>query len=310
MMEATRPLISVIIPHLNQHNRLRNCLESLSAQTLACDNFEVIVADNGSYEFPGVNFETLSVRVVQELEPGPGAARNRGVAEAKGDLLAFIDADCVAHRDSLKNALQAMEAAPENSVLGGDVRIWRDDPTAFSALEAYESVFAYRFQMYIEEQGFCGTGNLFVKRNDFLRVGKFKGIDFAEDMDWGRRATAAGMTIRYVPEMIVYHPARKTLKELFVKWDRQLQHYANMARGRRGWRLAWFARAVAVLASPAADWTKVMLSDRIHGAGARMKALAILIAIRTYRFVKMMRLLSSRGEVVWNRAALPQSKRR
>jgi len=299
-MQAKRHLVTVIIPHLNQQDELQICLESLAAQTLGAGQFEVIVADNGSDFLPHIANRGFPVRLVQELEPGPGAARNRAAAVAAGDVLAFIDSDCRAHRDWLKNAIGAMQSAPARTVLGGDVQIWRDDQNAFSALEAYECVFAYRFKLYIEKHGYCGTGNLVVKRDDFYEIGPFKGIRFAEDMEWGGRARAAGYTIRYVPEMIVYHPARKTMKELFVKWDRHLQHYLNMSRGRRVWQLAWVARAFATLVSPAFDWTKVIASNRISGTRARVKAIGVMTAIRTYRFAKMMSLLLSSKDVVWN----------
>ncbi len=302
VMQAKAHLVTVVIPHLNQQDELQTCLESLDAQTLGGELFEVIVADNGSNFLPHIANRSFPIRLVQELEPGPGAARNRAAAEATGDVLAFIDADCRAHCDWLKNAIGAMQSAPARTVLGGDVQIWRDDQNAFSALEAYECVFAYRFKLYIEKHGYCGTGNLVVKRDDFYEIGPFKGIRFAEDVEWGGRARAAGYTIRYVPEMIVYHPARKTMKELFVKWDRHLQHYVNMARarGRRGWQLAWAARALATLISPAFDWTKVIASSRIRGMRARANAIAVMTAIRTYRFAKMMTLLVSSKDIVWN----------
>ena len=85
--------------------------------------------------------------------------------------------------------------------------------TAITALEAYESVFAYRFKLYIEEHGFSGTGNLVVRRADFKTIGPFRGIEVAEDIDWGQRARAAGYTFVYVPEMIVFHPARESIQE-------------------------------------------------------------------------------------------------
>ena len=300
-MQTKGYIFSVVIPHLNQPEALECCLRSLEAQTLERELFEVIVADNGSAQLPKVAERGFRVRLVQELEPGPGAARNRGAAAASGEILAFIDADCRAHCDWLKNALCAMQSAPPRTALGGDVQIWRDDPNTFSALEAYESVFAYRFKLYIEKHGFSGTGNLVVKRKDFYGIGPFEGIQFAEDIEWGRRARAAGFTLKYAAGMIVYHPARKTMKELFVKWDRHLQHYVNKARGRQGWQLAWLARALATLASPAIDWTKVVLSDRVHGTSARAKAIAVMIAVRAYRFAKMMTLLFSS---VWNQADL------
>jgi glycosyltransferase involved in cell wall biosynthesis len=300
LMQPERHLISVVIPHLNQPEALESCLRSLGAQTIGHGLFEVIVADNGSRMLPQLGGQHFPIRLVQELEPGPGAARNRGAAEASGDILAFIDADCRAHGDWLKTALREMEAVPPRTVLGGDVQIWRDDRSAFSALEAYESVFAYRFQLYIEKHGFCGTGNLVVKRKDFYEIGPFKGIQFAEDVEWGQSVRAAGYQFRFVPGMIAYHPARKTLKELFVKWDRHIQHAANAGRGQKQWHLRWIVRAIVVLMSPAADWVRIMGSRRLQGLSARLKAIAVLIAVRAYRFSKMIGVLFSSKDVTWN----------
>ena len=170
-----------------------------------------------------------------------------------------------------------------------------------TAIEAYESVFAYRFKLYIEQHGFSGTGNLVVRRSDFLKIGPFRGIDVAEDIDWGRRARAAGYTFIYVPEMIVFHPARSSLQELFVKWDRHIQHAVNIGRKDPVWRFQWFLRAFMTLASPAVDWTKVSASDRIHGVSAKFKAMLVLIVIRAYRAYRMMNLALSNKGVVWNR---------
>jgi glycosyltransferase involved in cell wall biosynthesis len=301
-MDKKSPLITVVIPHLNQAEDLRNCLSSLGAQTIDSQLFEVIVADNGSAELPDISGEALQIRLIEERKPGPGAARNRGADEATGGILAFIDADCRAQRDWLKTILEEMSAAPDLTVLGGDVQIWRDEAKPCSAIEAYESVFAYRFQLYIEKHGFCGTGNLAVKRKDFFEIGPFKGIQFAEDIEWGKSVRAAGYKFRYVPGMIAYHPARKTLKELFVKWDRHIQHAANVERIGPRWQLRWMRRAFAVLLSPALDWVRILRSSRLRGGNARLKGIAVLFAVRFYRFTKMTSVLISSKDVVWNRS--------
>jgi GT2 family glycosyltransferase len=302
-MKLNTRLVSVIIPHLNQPEELEYCLASLDAQRLERTLFEVIVVDNGSTSSPyavvGSHPGTL---LLHEKQPGPGPARNTGIQHSAGEILALIDADCRAHPDWLQNALQALESTPHGTILGGDVRIWRNDGKALTAIEAYESVFAYRFKLYIEEHGFSGTGNLVVRREDFEQVGPFAGIDFAEDMDWGRRARSAGFQFRYVPDMIVFHPARRTLRELSAKWDRQIQHYLNMAQGKPAWKIRWVFRAVAVLGSPVIDFAKVIDSDRIEGVAVRFKAIIILIAIRAHRARKMLSLLWESKTVVWNRS--------
>src|SRR5262249_7244023 len=146
--------------------------ESLKAQSLERRLFEIIVVDNGSETLPkAVVAAHPGVLLLQELRPGPGLARNKGAEAARGEILCFIDADCRSHPDWLANALRALSSAPPHTVLGGDVRIWREDSNKFSALEAYESVFAYRFKMYIERHGYSGTGNLVVRAADFRRAG-------------------------------------------------------------------------------------------------------------------------------------------
>jgi hypothetical protein len=216
-------------------------------------------------------------------------------------VLCFIDADCIAHRDWLQAVVEQFAAVPPGIVLGGDVQIWRADPSSFTALEAYESVFAYRFKLYIERHGYSGTGNLAVRRTDFRKAGPFGGINVAEDVEWGARARAAGLAFRYVPGMVVYHPARRSVHELFVKWDRHIQHALNMSAGKPWWRLRWLARALAVLASPAVDVWQVVFSRRIQGASARMKGSAVLVLLRSYRAWRMLVALSATRGVLWNR---------
>jgi GT2 family glycosyltransferase len=235
------------------------------------------------------------------LQPGPGQARNCGVQHARGEFLAFIDADCRADPNWLSTICRALRSAPEGTVLGGDVRIWRANRETFTAIEAYESVFSYRFKLYIEHHGYCGTGNMALHRTDFEKVGPFAGIQFAEDVEWGQRARAAGLRFRYVPEMIVFHPARGSLRELYSKWRRHIQHAFNAAQRKTGWRVYWIARAAAVLFSPVADSVKVFTSDRLHGVSPRLKALVVLAAVRACRGWTMIGLLGSTREVVWNR---------
>ena len=295
------PLVSVVVPHLNQPEYLEQCLRSLEAQTLERSAFEIIVVDNGSVQMPeAITATHFGTRLLQELNPGPGLARNRGAAAAVGDILCFIDADCRARHDWLLNVINASK--DQRTILGGDVQIWRDDKSTFTALEAYEFVFAYRFKLYIEKYGFSGTGNLAVRRADFETVGPFAGIEVAEDVEWGMRARAAGFTIRYIPEMVVFHPARRTMRELFAKWDRHIRHDLNAARKRRGWAIIWFIRAIGVLFSPMIDFVRVLTSNRIHGAWTRLKALKVLTAVRVYRSWRMMAiLLASQETVAWNR---------
>jgi|UPI00055A55D2 glycosyltransferase involved in cell wall biosynthesis len=303
-------MISVIIPHLDQAEALRVCLTSLSSQTGTEQAVELIVVDNGSKAPPlEICSRFPAVTLLSEPVPGPGPARNRGVANATGDILAFIDADCVAGNGWLSEIEHRFSTHPETAILGGDVRIACDDPDHLTLLEAYESVFAYRMKEYIAKQGFTGTGNLAVRAEVFAAVGPFGGIDVAEDRDWGQRALRKGFRTRYCPKMIVYHPARKTLGELARKWDRHTAHDFARIQARRGWWPLWILRTAAVAASPAAELVRIGLSDRVKGWRARGLAFAGVVLVRSYRAGIMLALafganaasLSGR----WNREMLP-----
>lgn len=88
------PRISVVVPLYNKAPYVRRTLNSIAAQTFS--NFEVIVVDDGSTDEGAElvrSFADPRMRVVTQANLGPGAARNRALAEAGGDLVAFLDAD-------------------------------------------------------------------------------------------------------------------------------------------------------------------------------------------------------------------------
>ena len=189
------PLISVIIPHYNDLINLERCMTLLAAQTLQRGQFEVVVADNNSRcglkEVERVCGEMA--RVVPAPIQGAGAARNAAVEASCGLVLAFIDSDCRPTPTWLERGLGALSGAP---IVGGQVKVDYEDPLHPTGVEAFERVFAFNFRRYIEELGFSGSGNMFVPREIFDRVGGFRG-QVAEDLDWGKRAVAAGFRWRY-----------------------------------------------------------------------------------------------------------------
>ncbi len=304
MSTSTGTRISVVIPHLNQPDFLDRCLASLAKGRRAPD--EVFVVDNGSTTLPeAVCARYPGVRLLSEAAPGPGPARNRGVAASTGDILAFIDADCLADPDWLAAAETAMADA-EATILGGDVRIGCVDPAHPTMLECYESIYAYRMDRYIAREGFTGTGNLVVRRAVLDDVGPFAGVGVAEDRDWGKRATAKGYRIRYLAAMRVYHPARTDFPELFRKWDRHLAHDFVVSRARSGGRLRWTVKMLAMVVSPLIELPRVLRCDRVQGPRARLLALAALSRIRLYRARRMAWLLAGGDPETlsgrWNRA--------
>jgi len=297
-----RPRFSVVIPHLNQPEFLGRCLASLAAGARLPD--EVIVVDNGSATLPAAVCASHGARLLTETEPGPGPARNRGVAASSGEILAFIDADCLADPSWLAAAEAAM-GDPEATILGGDVRIALSDPARMTTIEAYESVYAYRMDRYIALEGFTGTGNLVVRRRVLDDVGPFAGIGVAEDRDWGRRATAKGYFIRFVPGMKAYHPARKSFGELAMKWTRQTAHDYADARLRPRGRLRFLIKMLAMPVSPLAQLPYIVMTNRLPIMGPRAMAFVCLIRVRLVHTWLMAQLVMGRKvermSGMWNR---------
>ncbi len=299
---AAAPVASIVIPHLNQPDALIRCLTSLEQQDFDGGTVEIIIVDNGSRQpLDEIARQFSNVRFLEQSAPGPGLARNVGVAAASADLLLFIDADCRAHPHWVSSAVKALTAA---EIIGGDVRIDIVDPARLTALEGYESVFAYRQSLYIAREGFSGTGNLAMTRRIFDMVGPFGGIGIAEDRDWGQRARALGHITHYVPEMVVYHPARKSFDELAEKWRRHVSHDLAKHRSGGGSVIGWRLRALAMIASIIPHSLSVLRSLRLSGFGNRIRAIGLLARIRKFRCTEMLRQTRTTGDGAasgWNR---------
>jgi GT2 family glycosyltransferase len=303
---GTTPRVSIIIPHLNTPDVLAVCLASVMGQRLDHGQAEIIVVDNGSkVSMARVKADFPTVQFLLEPRPGPGLARNRGIAAARAAVLVFIDADCRAEAGWLQAAVDAVEADPEHAVIGGDVRIDFADDRRLTDIEAYEAVFGFRQKLYIEKKKFSGAGNLAIAAHIHQRVGPFCGIEKAEDLDWGVRAHAAGFPPAYVPAMRIYHPARPDFAALVRKWQRHIGHEFHDHRAAGRPLLLWLARAGAMIASIPVDALRLATSDRLSGLGNRMKGLAVLARIRSYRAAEMVRLAMHSGDSSkvdsWNR---------
>ena len=286
---ANDGLVSVIVPHLDDYANLDACLRLLQDQTFPKDRTEIIVADNGSSR--GVDAVRRIVggraRVIEAAERGAGPARNAGVRASHGAVLAFIDSDCRPAADWIERGFAAMSRA---NVIGGRVEVDVVDPLNPTGAEAFEKVFAFNFKHYIEEKGFSGTGNLFVRRKDFDRVGGFRSV-VAEDLDWSWRATAVGLGWP-TPTMSSSRTPRDTIgTSSNASGGRCTAEAYAVACEKRYGRLLWFFRSWAILASPFAHSVTVLRSKKLMGLDQKAKAVAVLFRLRAWRFVETNRLL-------------------
>jgi cellulose synthase/poly-beta-1,6-N-acetylglucosamine synthase-like glycosyltransferase len=292
--EATA-FVSVLMPHYNDLAGLDYCLSMLRQQDYPSVSFEIIVADNNSTCGLEKVRSVVAGRaeVVLAQEQGAGPARNAAARKAKGDVLAFIDSDCVPRADWLTKGVAALRSA---DFIGGRVDVLPNTPGELSAAEAFETVFAFDFESYISEKGFTGSGNMFVRREVFEAVGGFRKT-VSEDMEWSHRARACGFRLAYAPAAIVGHPARRSWTELTRKWRRLVQESYAYHLSIGGGRLRWITKAFVVLLSPMAHVFKVVASPKLSCWRDRMNAAVVLFAIRGYRFLAMLQIASSGRDI-------------
>lgn len=226
-MNALR--VSVIIPALNEEEMIGRCLDNLEQSEFPRNLFEVIVVDNGSVdrtmEIAQSYSSRLGVKVLQKAGVNISALRNLGAAAAKGEILAFLDADCLVPRDWLGNAVRQLHSG-DSGIVGGCISI------------PYESGWVGRVWYgvgYAPKSGdvsYVPSGNLFMKRVRFLQVGGFnESLKTSEDFELCVRARTFGLPVRAVAEMAVLH--LRTPETLGAFYRRECWHGTHVVKALR-----------------------------------------------------------------------------
>lgn len=199
--------VSIIIPVYNDSEHLERCLHALENQTYECQHYKVLVIDNNSTE----EIEPLVERFCRaeyrfESRSGSYAARNKGVELSEGEIIAFIDADCLPQPHWIEEGIRALKVA--NADLAGGRVTFTFSPDR-SAAEIYDSVTNMQIKENIETRKVSKTANLFTYRYVFDKVGLFPADQKSGgDVTWTKRATDAGFKLVYAPKAEVFHPAR------------------------------------------------------------------------------------------------------
>ena len=273
--------LSIIIPHFNDPVGLSACLASLQEQHFDMQKVEVIVCDNNSDFAPtGLEEFDLNIKLVVETKRGAGPARNAGVAEARGEYLAFTDCDCLIDPDFVINGLTHMRRNGERSVLAGKIVYYPKNPHP-NYVEAFDIIFAMDQEGHALK-GDAATGNLWTSRSLFTEVGPFV-ADVAEDTDWCRRAFTAGAAFQFGADCIVRHPARATLEELRAKWRRQSAMTFNVHRKQSLFSIRWPLLCAATALSAIPHSLKAVRSDKLPRLSDRLKSVLILFWCRAFR---------------------------
>lgn len=220
------------MPTFNRRDRLERVLAALAGQTVPRDAFEVIVVSDGSRdgtdEYLHSGQAPLEIVPVSQPNGGPGAARNRGVELARGDLIVFVDDDVAAGPELVEQHLLSQRAR------GGDDRLVVIGPMLTPAgfapsawidweqenlLRQYDAMqrgdWAPTFRQFY-------TGNASLSRATFARAGGFDTrFRRAEDVELSYRLYEDGCRFEFNPLAIGWHYADRSFKS----WLSNARHY-------------------------------------------------------------------------------------
>ena len=210
---AVLPFVSVIIPVLDRADELSRCLESISGIRYPKDKLELIVVDDGSTDNSPEVARSFGALVLESggKGMGPAFARNLGSKEARGEILAFIDSDCIASPEWLEELVGLFDD-PEVAAVGGLV----DGMHTSSFLDRYELVMSSLTLGNRERSGQQGTDTFYVPScNMLVRSSAFREafgfnpeMHVGEDVDLTWRMRDKGHRIIYMPKGRVGHEHR------------------------------------------------------------------------------------------------------
>ena len=241
------PEISVVVCTYNRAALLAKALRSLFAQKTEPHSFEIVVIDNNSADETPQVVESLkaespvTLRYFRESRQGNAYARNAGVDQSTGAIVAYMDDDVIADENWVAEMKSAFARDPDLSFVGGRVLpAWESDPPSWLT-EAHWAPLAL-LDYGPEPRNIAGqtplgllTANIGIRREVFAEVGGFltslqrvKGaIGSMEDHEFLMRMCRSGKRGMYLPELIMWawiDPERLT-KDYHRRWHTGHGHF-------------------------------------------------------------------------------------
>lgn len=207
--ERSLPVVSVIIPALNEAENIERCLLSVINQEYPTSRYEIIVVDNGSLDSTVEIGRACGAAVYVLPQVSVAALRNHGAKKAKGDVLAFIDADCEAGEGWI---LKAVETLKKCGLTGNGC-------LASSKGSIIEKAWGLHYLNQTGNERLILGGNMIVQRAVFDAIGGFdESLRSGEDYDICLRVIKSGGAVtRNEMLQVTHHGYCQTLFSFFLK---------------------------------------------------------------------------------------------
>ncbi len=219
--------VSIIIPVLNSARTIGDCLEGVLKQDYPHERFEIIVVDNGSTDGSVPLIKKYPVALLDELRAHNSyMARNKGIRNSSGDILIFLDADCIPRNDWLVNMLRPFADEAVGCVAGEVI-----NAPSRNLIQGFYDHVNFLGQEKKVMNGFrsLGAGNTAIRREVFDQIGLFdEAFRWGGDNDFGQRMQQeSSFQVGFEKKAVVEHVHRHSLKGLM----RQAFTY-GMGKGR------------------------------------------------------------------------------
>ena len=221
--ETWHPTVTIVVPAYNSAVTIGLCVESLLAQNYPSDHYRIVVVDNNSSDNTASIVQRYPVTLAFERGIQTSyAARNRGIALADSEIIAFLDSDCIAGKDWLRNLVRPFND-PAVGVVGGRRASQTPDSDAALVELFLAQVWVHDERLYhpSEPKGFP-TANVAYRAAALDQVGIFDAaMPGGGDVDLAWRVQIhGGYQGIYVPEAVVYHKHPTTLSGHFHQFRR------------------------------------------------------------------------------------------
>ncbi len=221
---------SVIIPAYNAEKTIQSCLDALTLQTRLPD--EIIVVDDGSIDQTRTIAESYSlVTVLPQKNKGPANARNNGAQKATGEIIIFLDSDCVPEKNWLEEMLRPFM---DEKVVGVQGAYKSRQVSLVAQFDQADIEYRYERMKRATKLDWIGSYSAAYRRKIFLNEHGFDETfpkASGEDAELSYRLAEKGLTLVFAPNAVVYHthPAG-------------LSHYLKVKFFRAYWRMRMYLK--------------------------------------------------------------------